>query len=941
MLVGPGEVGKTTLAHKLLTDQFSAGQFSMTDGVAMHDWQYGSVDFQLWDFGGQEVYLNTHAMFFENRSVYVIMMNGRKLTVRDVLNKLEEYFQNVQNRAPEAPILLVSTHADSVPALSAECLAEVRSSYAVHGYYHIDCASGQGIEELKIALKDVSLQQPYVTQSIPRKYVQVQERLKGMRGSDKFSISHAEYLEVVQAVGLDVSQAELLLSLLHQWGAVHVLSGGDIVLQPQQLADVMKCVITATPAGSSLHAGILQHRDMGAVWSQYETRLHLQFLSLLHDSELAYPLYDSSGNPLSQSLVPAMLPSTLRSPDAMCNELYYDKYSENESKYGRIELQLRSRSPTFFPKLQARLRAMATRDGAWQQYYFVSLEDSVSGEPSSALLYCDLSNGKIEVRYPLKRDQACAAALCAIRSLLDEQFQALDISEVSLHFASTALKKIALLKRLQKDRNAVITSEDDEGNPCTASLSPLRVLFKELDVPQAVVDATAVSDNLPPPPSKLELLLERVRQEGSPIADLRELSSHLIETISNISGQCDVNRFHVGVIWLAMVDRAADGRSGQAEYTYLVPISPGKSSADPWVAMHELRIRASSGDAARSLEDVRDTHFATLVLGALYEVGVPRSLLHLEGGKCEWRGLVRMSAYEGALMDAQRKHFERVSTAEGASVLQPKEVLKSKMPSVAEQRGREKEEEEESRTDLHTLAERIAAVQMDSIFKVHEIPLLFCVSQPEASGMIGYFQRAYSSVFRVHFICPVCGQRAHSGPDGNGKGYKLLRTKVEVAMVAKYLQFTLKAIEVISLLTPVPLPHLSDLSNYLPNSDVVAEMGLKSIFEETQRKLCARLDSLANGESGDLGIQGNAGAGVSEVEISLSDVYMLKALLPVLGESYPPMFSGLHPVFCQQEHCAWVCKEPHRDAKGNIIHDCTKRFKEQGNQCLQIKVSTA
>ena len=49
MLVGPGEVGKTTLAHKLLTDQFSAGQFSMTDGVAMHDWQYGSVDFQLWD----------------------------------------------------------------------------------------------------------------------------------------------------------------------------------------------------------------------------------------------------------------------------------------------------------------------------------------------------------------------------------------------------------------------------------------------------------------------------------------------------------------------------------------------------------------------------------------------------------------------------------------------------------------------------------------------------------------------------------------------------------------------------------------------------------------------------------------------------------------------------------------------------------------------------
>ena len=150
-------------------------------------------------------------------------------------------------------------------------------------------------------------------------------------------------------------------------------------------------------------------------------------------------------------------------------------------------------------------------------------------------------------------------------------------------------------------------------------------------------------------------------------------------------------------------------------------------------------------------------------------------------------------------------------------------------------------------------------------------------------------------------------------------------------MVAKYLQFTLKAIEVISLLTPVPLPHLSDLSKYLPNSDVVAEMGLTHVLRDTQRTIDENLRK----------ISGRAGAGVREVEISLSDVYMLKALLPVLGESYPPMFSGLHPVFCQQEHCAWVCKEPHRDAEGNIIHDCTKRFKEQGNQCLQIKVSTA
>jgi hypothetical protein len=39
MITGPGDAGKTTLVHRLLTNEFAPRQFSMTDGVSMKEWR--------------------------------------------------------------------------------------------------------------------------------------------------------------------------------------------------------------------------------------------------------------------------------------------------------------------------------------------------------------------------------------------------------------------------------------------------------------------------------------------------------------------------------------------------------------------------------------------------------------------------------------------------------------------------------------------------------------------------------------------------------------------------------------------------------------------------------------------------------------------------------------------------------------------------------------
>ena len=76
MVVGPGEAGKTALVHRLKTGEFLPSA-QMTDGIEVNEWRHDGVDFYFWDFGGQAAYLNTHPMFFSNRTIFLLVLNPR------------------------------------------------------------------------------------------------------------------------------------------------------------------------------------------------------------------------------------------------------------------------------------------------------------------------------------------------------------------------------------------------------------------------------------------------------------------------------------------------------------------------------------------------------------------------------------------------------------------------------------------------------------------------------------------------------------------------------------------------------------------------------------------------------------------------------------------------------------------------------------------------
>ena len=82
-LLGNGGAGKTCLAGALVPggDPCQADRLGSTHGVRFEDWSFDAkvdsrfekIHLNLWDFGGQEIYHNTHRLFMSKGAVFIVV----------------------------------------------------------------------------------------------------------------------------------------------------------------------------------------------------------------------------------------------------------------------------------------------------------------------------------------------------------------------------------------------------------------------------------------------------------------------------------------------------------------------------------------------------------------------------------------------------------------------------------------------------------------------------------------------------------------------------------------------------------------------------------------------------------------------------------------------------------------------------------------------------
>jgi internalin A len=84
LIVGEGGAGKTSLAKKIKDETYKLQQDEeSTEGIEVIQWHFAlpnGKDFRvnIWDFGGQEIYHQTHQFFLSKRSLYALVADTRK-----------------------------------------------------------------------------------------------------------------------------------------------------------------------------------------------------------------------------------------------------------------------------------------------------------------------------------------------------------------------------------------------------------------------------------------------------------------------------------------------------------------------------------------------------------------------------------------------------------------------------------------------------------------------------------------------------------------------------------------------------------------------------------------------------------------------------------------------------------------------------------------------
>ncbi len=311
ILVGNGEVGKTCLANRLITDTFVEDQ--ITEGINKSEWNIpapgsrnSSIKLNIWDFGGQEIYHATHQFFLTKRSVYLLVWNARKTKDYD---NIYYWLHTIEAFGEDSPIILVmSKMNESDDDLN---LKELKNRFPqIMGYLKIDSKNGRGIDRLIETIRESAWSLPLMRVKWVDSWYQVRKRLEEIQVN---SITYNEFYEICESEGLDDENINILDGYLNDLGVTlhfkdRIALRNIVILKPEWATGAFYKILSTKSVLQ--REGVLLQSELDDIWDKgiYPPDVYPQLMELMNKFELAYQLPDKN-----RYLIPELLPKT--SPD--------------------------------------------------------------------------------------------------------------------------------------------------------------------------------------------------------------------------------------------------------------------------------------------------------------------------------------------------------------------------------------------------------------------------------------------------------------------------------------------------------------------------------------------------------------------------------------------------------------------------------------------------
>jgi hypothetical protein len=297
------------------------------------------MDLSAWDFGGQQIYHATHQFFLTNRSLFLLLWNSRLGWEQ---GRLRYWLDIITARAPESPILLVATHADSSERPVDLPIDDLRREYPrVVDNIAIDNETRSGKGDLLTCLGQEAANLPLMGAEWPTTWLKAADKLR--KSPEKQVTPRGMWSTMASAGVEDSTQQRYIATALHQLGDILYYSDDPelsqtVVLRPEWVNEFICKILDSHEV--TKRNGVLTRETVNMLWSDLDRGLRDYFLSMMDKYDLSYRIDGGTGASADVSLVVERL--SWNAPP------YQEAWEELLSQPGASEIKVQYRLNTLF-----------------------------------------------------------------------------------------------------------------------------------------------------------------------------------------------------------------------------------------------------------------------------------------------------------------------------------------------------------------------------------------------------------------------------------------------------------------------------------------------------------------------------------------------------------------------------------------------------------------
>ncbi|MBD2511254.1 leucine-rich repeat domain-containing protein [Nostoc muscorum FACHB-395] len=292
LIIGEGGAGKTSLAKKIENENYELqSDEESTQGIDVIQWHFtqpNGKEFRvnIWDFGGQEIYHQTHQFFLTERSLYALVIDTRQENT-----DFYWWLKVVELLSDNSPVIIIKNEKQGRQCEVNE--RQLRGEFTnLKEVLVTNLADNRGLAEIKDTIQLYMSKLTHIGTPLPKLWVKVRVAIENY---PRNYISLEEYCRLCRVNNLTDPQDMLRLSrYLHDLGVcLHFQDDPTlkhyVILKPEWGTVAVYKVLDNSTVKKNL--GCFTKENLKDIWQEVEyAEMRDELLQLMMRFKLCYPI---------------------------------------------------------------------------------------------------------------------------------------------------------------------------------------------------------------------------------------------------------------------------------------------------------------------------------------------------------------------------------------------------------------------------------------------------------------------------------------------------------------------------------------------------------------------------------------------------------------------------------------------------------------------------